>query len=136
MQQQNSIIETALRGARARLLNEQAITSTGLLADIDLALGALNGCTRSLLLTHYGRPDISLRKHSEELLGHGYKTTLNRISARTLPLPAFRQGSGWAVHINDLAAHIDSLATQARTEFLNRIRGTENPAETEPDSSN
>lgn len=126
--QQSSIIETALRGARARLLNEQ--DSAGLLADIDLALEALDGCTRSLLLAHYGRPDIPLRKYSCELFGHGYKTTLNRISARTLPLPAFRHGSGWAVHINDLAAHIDGLATQARTEFLSRIRDAGSHAET------
>lgn len=61
----------------------------------------------ALLLMNDGCPTLKLKKWAE-LFGIEERTARNWVSAKTVPVPVFKLGAEWCVHVSDMARHIDA----------------------------
>jgi hypothetical protein len=71
--------------------------------------------TMALLIANEGNPTMLLGKVAN-LMGIEERTAENKVHAKTFPVPAFKLGSKWAVHVEDVGAWIDGLRAQAVKE--------------------
>lgn len=67
----------------------------------------------ALLLMNDGNPVLPLRSWSK-LFGIEERTAKNWVSAGTVPVPVFKLGTEWSVHVADMARHIDEQRTQCQ----------------------
>jgi len=73
-----------------------------------------------LLMAEFGSATIPLADVAERYLGMARKKAFQRACANQLPFPAQRYGgqkSGWFVHIQHLATHIDDTKLLAEREW-------------------
>ena len=79
--------------------------------------------TAVILLIKYESPTVPLVDVCNDYFGLDVKAAKERALNQQLPVPVFRmtnsQKSPWLIHINDLAAYIDSQAELARKDFKN-----------------
>lgn len=79
--------------------------------------------TELQLLAVFRAPAVPLKKVCEDYLGTGYREACRQAGVNTLPVPAFRltdsQRAPYMVLVRDLAAHIDSVAASAKSDWEN-----------------
>ncbi len=70
----------------------------------------------ALLLGTDGRPVMTLGELCP-LLGINERTAKNQICSKSFPVPAFKSGSQWVAHVQDVASYIDRQRDEAQKEF-------------------
>lgn len=69
-----------------------------------------------LLMKTDGNPVMPLAKLAE-LRGISLKTAQNQISAKTHPVPVWKDGGEWFAHVSDIATFIDRQREAAANEL-------------------
>ena len=80
--------------------------------------------TALLLMAQFEKTTVLLEEICEDYFGCARHTAIQKAKAGTLPVPAFKIGTGqkapWFVHVNDLAVLIDKQRERAKQEWIGK----------------
>ena len=70
-----------------------------------------------ILLAKYNAPRLNLAQIAD-FMNVDTSTVQNRIYARKMPFPVYKEGSGHFADINDVAAYMDQMSKAARDAYI------------------